>query len=66
MANWLRGLEIKQYWYEHRGELLSFADYLVCDQHFTAKQILGVFEKPWKWDDEYKSWKNTGSAYPED
>lgn len=44
-------------WYENPENLLEFTEYLIDIEGFTAKEIWAVFEKPWKWDNEYEEFQ---------
>lgn len=53
-------------WHEDRSDFLGFLNHLVYDHVFDGEQLLGVVEKPWKWDAEHALWKEVGTAFPDE
>jgi hypothetical protein len=41
---------------------VGFCRYLVQEGMFTAKQLLGVIDRPDRWTTEFDEWKEHGSA----
>ena len=41
-------------WHESYDNVVSLGKYLFHEKNFTAEQLIWYFEKPWKWQDEYK------------
>ena len=40
------------------GDLVNFAEWYFSPlEHADAGDVIAFFEKPWKWADEYKDWK---------
>lgn len=44
-------------WYGNYDEITTFGKYLVGTQVWSAVELQYYYEKPWKWDNEYKEWK---------
>lgn len=40
-------------WYEIHDNQIKLTRYLVRVEDFTAEQLLGVIEKPWKWERQF-------------
>ncbi len=48
-------------WHSKQNEVLRFAVHLVeINDFLTPEELLYFFEKPWKWDSEYKEWNENG------
>ena len=46
-------------WYDDQKELLEYAEYLNSICEFSdASEAIYFFEKPWKWNEEYKIYKD--------
>lgn len=45
-------------WHETYDNVVAFARHLAEDEMWTAKELIGYLEKPWKWTDEYWAWMN--------
>lgn len=44
-------------WYDNQVDLLNFASYLHDKDEFDdADAVLYFFEKPWKWNEEWKEY----------
>lgn len=41
---------------------VGFCRYLVEEQFFTAKQLLGVVDRPDRWTPEFEEWKASGEV----
>ena len=51
--------KIRIHWYDSQLELLNFAKYLHDKDEFDdADAVIYFFEKPWKWNEEYKTYKD--------
>lgn len=44
-------------WFEDPEEVVSFARWFFDGATARAGEVIDVFEKPWKWDEEYRGWK---------
>lgn len=40
---------------------IGFFRYLVCDECFTPRQLLGVIDRPDRWTPEFEEWKKSQS-----
>ncbi len=40
-------------------EVAAFARHLVEDLGWTAEELLGFLDKPWKWGKEFRTWVET-------
>ena len=50
--------KIRVHWYDSQTELLDFAKYLHDKNEFDdADAVIYFFEKPWKWNEEWKEYK---------
>lgn len=39
-------------------EVVSFAHHLVEEKGWTAEELLHFLDKPWKWEPEYREWRD--------
>ncbi|MBZ4508565.1 hypothetical protein GBP98_24845 [Mycobacterium avium subsp. hominissuis] len=52
-------------WYADHGEVVALASVLVdADWLSTPRDVVDFFEKPWKWDDQFKIWVAAGRPQP--
>jgi len=52
-------------WYADHGEVVSLASILVgLDRLSTPHDVIYFFEKPWKWDREFRIWDEAGRPLP--
>jgi len=50
--------KIRIHWYDSQLELLNFAKYLHDKDEFDdVDAVIYFFEKPWKWNEEWKEYK---------
>lgn len=47
-------------WYEVHANLHGFACVLVATYCYSAEDLLGFLEKPWKWTAEFRDWDARG------
>lgn len=50
----------EQDWHSYHSNLVAFAQHLVHDHDFDAKQLLYYMEKPWKWTKQFIDWRQAG------
>lgn len=44
-------------WHESHDNLCAMAHHLLDSHDFDARQLLYFFEKPWKWDAEWREYQ---------
>ena len=45
-------------WYDDPAEVAVFARWFFDMSATRPSEVIDLFEKPWKWTEEYESWKN--------
>lgn len=53
-------------WYADVSNVNALGNYLYREHHFTAKELLAYYEKPWKWGDEWEEYQDSLRADAEE
>lgn len=47
-------------------QIVAFGRYLASEKDFNVDSLLEYFESPWKWEQEYRTWRRFGVSELED